>query len=96
MLRGSCLVLSTVKPPSLTERDADVLWQLSEDNWVPAFFVGGSNGSHHSGTLRKLVRHGLVERNRRGGWTRPSYVYRLTQAGADAHRAYRDEHGFSE
>ena len=73
----------TRKP--LTERDVDVLSRLSENEWATPYQIGASDGSHHTQTLRKLIRHGLVERHERGGVTRSSYTYRLTPDGA----AYR-------
>ncbi len=71
----------------LTERDLDVLNELScvrtavLNDWVTPMWLGGINGSHHSATLAKLVRHGYAERKRRAGWTRPSYLYRITPLG---------------
>lgn len=73
----------------LTERDADVLWCLPQDQWVTPYVVGGTDASHHSATLRKLERRGYVERKRRGGWTRGSFLYRLTSKGDTAYRTYR-------
>lgn len=78
--------------PPLTERDADVLWALPSKEWVTPMTVGGTDASHHSATLRKLERRGLVERKRRAGYTRPSYLYRLTSKGDAAYRAYRVAH----
>jgi predicted transcriptional regulator len=80
----------------ITERDADVLWALPLNRWVTPYWVGGSNGSHHSTTLRKLERRGFVERKRRAGWTRPSYLYRLTSKGKEVYRAYRLVHPIEE
>ena len=56
----------------LTERDIDTLAELapsySEDpiRWHTPLEIGGSNGSHHSGTLAKLAKRGLIFMNQRG------------------------------
>lgn len=51
--------------------------QLGECWWRP-MDVGGSDGSHHSRTLAKLVRLGLAERRQRGALCkmRGSWEYR--------------------
>lgn len=51
--------------------------------WARPQDCGGRDGSHHSATLRRLFGRGLVERDDRGGWTRPSYQYRVTQQGVE-------------
>lgn len=48
----------------LTERDREVLRELPTDEFVRPMDIGGRNSSHHSATLSKLVRYGLVERKR--------------------------------
>lgn len=48
----------------LTERDRDILDALPVDEFVRPMDVGGRDSSHHSATLAKLMRHGLVERKR--------------------------------
>jgi hypothetical protein len=54
------------------------------DGWVRPMDVGGSNCSHHSATLKRLLKRGLVERKRRCvsivaalGSNRAGYAYRL-------------------
>lgn len=54
-------------PPPLKDRDMSVLHSLAyrtsgrlAGQWVSPMDVGGHNGSHHSATLRLLVRHGLA------------------------------------
>lgn len=74
----------------LTERDYEVLRELRAYGRSPyansrgahPMDVGGYNGSHHSGTLNKLVRHGLVSRSYppRPG-QRGSQRYKLTEEG---------------
>jgi len=70
----------------LTELERDVLDCLG-DEWVRPMDIGGRDASHHSRTLARLVRMGLVERKRRAGWCRPSYLYRA------AVEAKESEHG---
>ena len=48
----------------LTDRDREVLGELPIVAWVRPMDVGGTNSSHHSATLRKLVRYGLAEQKR--------------------------------
>lgn len=74
---------------ALTEKELDVLGELEcakrtvpgWKGWLTPMFCGGSDGSHHSATLARLVRSGLVERKRRAGYVRASYFYRITRAG---------------
>ena len=59
--------------------------------WLTPMFLGGRDASHHSATLNKLRRHGLVERKRRAGWSRPSWLYRITATGRKALAAAKRE-----
>lgn len=66
--------------------------------WMTPLELDGRNGSHHSGTLAKLARKGLVNYRQRGGreppqWEnakplprghRGSKAYRITPAGREA------------
>lgn len=49
----------------LTERDYDVLGELAhqskDERWLKPMDVGGTDGSHHSATLNKLVNHGYAK-----------------------------------
>jgi hypothetical protein len=49
----------------LTERDLDVLGELvhqsKDGRWLRPMDVGGTDGSHHSTTLNKLVNHGYAK-----------------------------------
>jgi predicted transcriptional regulator len=46
--------------------------------------IGGRNGSHHSNTLIRLCDLGLVNRLQRNSHcSRPSYRYRITEAGLE-------------
>lgn len=76
----------------LTERDMEALGELRfgtdqslrcRDNggYCQPIDCGGSNGSDHSYRFAKLVRAGLAERKRRGGYSRGSWKYRITDAG---------------
>lgn len=77
----------------LSEREADVLMTMAgSDYWVRPMDIGGSDASHHSATLRRLVSRGYVERRRRSATSsRPSYEYRITDAGNAAARAEATE-----
>lgn len=48
----------------LNKRELDVLRSLDDEIWVRPMEVGGSDGSHHSTTLARLARRGLVERHK--------------------------------
>jgi len=72
----------------LTDQELDVLrsleyWHRSgERKGARPLDLGGRNGSHHSATLNKLVRRGLVSRKARSPLTtRGSYRYSLTDLG---------------
>lgn len=66
----------------LTTRQFDVYYSLGRF-WVRPMDIGGKDQSHHSNTLRQLVRKGLVERNGGPGLGgRGSYRYRLSRMGA--------------
>jgi DNA-binding PadR family transcriptional regulator len=81
----------------LTPRDVDVLRALdvapttvsSLEGWLTPYYCGGWDASHHSATLRKLVRHGLAEKKPRGGWSRGSLIYRITEQGRQRLRKER-------
>jgi len=89
----------------LTPNQIEVLRTLERSNhlssypepWCTPMDLGGSNGSHHSGTLHALAKKGLVQFKQRGGedpppgengrkiWAgRGSKVYRITDAGRAA------------
>lgn len=72
----------------MNEQDVEVLRELRDGEWLRPMDVGGSDGSHHSRTLSRLVGRGLAERQKRNTITnvlrngrRGSYVYRITDAG---------------
>jgi hypothetical protein len=65
--------------------------------WVQPMDIGGTNGSHHSGSLNALAKKGLVQFKQRGGedppdgengrkiWAgRGAKVYRIRAAGRAA------------
>lgn len=75
--------MKRAKPVS--ERDLEVLRDLcSQSDWARPMDCGGTDSSHHSATLARLVRWGFAERKRRAGWTRPSWLYRITGNGIAA------------
>jgi hypothetical protein len=69
---------------ALTDRDLAVLRELSAyPNGARPMDLGGTNGSHHGATLRKLVQRGLATRTLRSapGGARASYRYWLSGQG---------------
>ena len=76
-----------------TERDIEVLEDLDAacrnyvqigcEPWVQPIDCGGTNGSDHSYRLQKLSRMQLATKRRRGGWSRGSWSYTITDAGRD-------------
>lgn len=88
--------MSGVKP--LTERDFEILSYLAPMfrdepvKWHTPLEIGASNGSHHSATLAKLAKRGLVDFKQRGGGEdrinapslfrgRGSKTYRISEGG---------------
>lgn len=82
----------TVRP--LTKRDIDTLGELDaavrnfleydiRNGFVRPLDCGGSNGSHHSPTLKKLAARGLVLRRKAwgGAHEKGSCSYRITEEG---------------
>lgn len=80
----------------LTEREMELLTELGQPwaikaGWARPMDLGASDASHHSGTLRSLVRKGYAERiprsttrtdiDRDGTGRSPSWLYRITEAG---------------
>lgn len=77
----------------LLDRDYEALGALlaasqlapSPGAWFRPMDIGGSSGSHHSPTLRKLERRGLVEQKARtAGGRKFGRLYRITAAGTTA------------
>jgi len=89
--------LKPYSPETLPDREQEVLEALASaetcvpewGGWLTPMFCGGRDGSHHSATLAKLCRHGLVEKTERGGWTRGSLLYRITPAGLELYESWR-------
>jgi hypothetical protein len=100
--------------PGLTEEELDVLHEAERilhrpdqakcylfKNY-PGYFacmdIGGGNRSHHSKTLKKLTKKGLVETPRGNPRSRANKRYKITQAGIDAHQSActhnHDDHYF--
>jgi predicted transcriptional regulator len=80
---------------AITERDIDTLRDLRDSGWTwhTPLMIGGSCRSHHSRTLSKLVRHGLVERKQRSSCAdgrRGSWKYKITEKGVKALEAPDD------
>lgn len=69
----------------LTERQKELLIELEPDEWVTPMWVGGSDGSHHSQTLRQLVKKGLAESRERPSICRirSGKEYRRTSLGTE-------------
>ena len=71
----------------ITDRDFETLNELAPSNlddereWHTPLGIGGSNGSHHSNTLRKLAKRGLVEMRQRSTGIRGSKEYRISDGG---------------
>lgn len=71
----------------LTDRQTELLhelaaWHRTNKNGARPLDLGAHNGSHHSATLTRLVRLGLVERKERAAYsTRKSFRYSLADAG---------------
>jgi DNA-binding MarR family transcriptional regulator len=75
----------------MTEREAEILDAL-KFTWMKPNQFGGFDCSHHSITARRMIPKGWVERCHLfvGEGRRGSYVYRITDKGAQAlanHRA---------
>lgn len=70
--------------PALTPLEQEVLTALTTiGTWVKPYALGGRSGSHHSSTLSKLVKRGLVERRKIGqGLRRNKYEYRVVASPA--------------
>jgi hypothetical protein len=77
---------------TLEERTLEVLSGLPYNEWVVPMQVGGSDASHHALTLARCVRIGLVDRKRRGGHSRPSWLYKINQNGIEMQRSLAATH----
>jgi len=77
----------------LTDRDIETLIELEasirasrryNNGFSKPLDIGGTNGSHHSQTLRKLADRGLAVRRKHGGpRERGSCLYGITEAGKE-------------
>jgi hypothetical protein len=71
---------------------------IEKSAWATPMDFGGTNGSHHSGTAKKLAQLGLVDRynyhtdrlNHFTGRAKGACVYRITDAGLFALAEFRD------
>jgi hypothetical protein len=86
-------------PERITDRDLETLGELEAASrshaehgfrrgWCRPMDCGGSNGSHHSKTLAKLVRLGWAISSREpgksvGGNSRPGIDFKISPAGAE-------------
>lgn len=79
----------------LTDLDLETANQMFDDVGERAYRpldIGGHNGSHHSATLAKLERRGLVaSRQRSAHGSRGSKLYWLTPEGKEAVSVWRQE-----
>lgn len=66
------------------------MWQYGE-GWFKPMHVGGTDGSHHSRTLRKMARKGLIdtEVNPSLSGIRNSRRYRISAGGLKAFEGLR-------
>lgn len=72
----------------MTARSLAVLRSLAAvGTWARPMDVGGTDGSHHSQTLRRLYAAGLVERRPRG--TLANRIYQVSGSCAVASWEYR-------
>lgn len=91
---GEWMRAAAMRP--LGDRDLDVLRELRAacdakycangvpKGWARPLDCGAADGSHHSSTLAKLVRHGYAEARQRGALasnSRGSKLYRITDDG---------------
>lgn len=78
----------------LSDRDIETLRELEaanrnhmqigfRDGWAKPLDCGGTNGSHHSATLAKLVRAKLAERKGYNPGCRAVWMYKITAQGLD-------------
>ena len=53
------------------------------EGWFTPLLIGGSSRSHHSYTLKKLIKKGLIETIQRHNFSmlRGSRIYRITESG---------------
>lgn len=76
----------------MTENQAEVLEGLNQMGWLRPMDFGGSNGSHHGVTARRMEKQGWVEWRYCGHepgeklrhMKRGSCLYRITAKGAQA------------
>lgn len=78
---------------NLTDKQFEVLWQLSDTESLKPMDFGAWDASHHSGTARRLVKLGLAEMTgyRTLAGIRRVNKYRRTPAGKAAYEKARDE-----
>jgi hypothetical protein len=83
MTRNDLIALAVRDIEALDELRAatDNYLSLGLDGWVQPLDCGGYNGSDHSYRLSKLAKLGLADQRRRGGWSRGSKSYRISDAG---------------
>lgn len=62
-----------------------VSWNGSCSGWFTPYCIGGGNKSHHSYTLKKLEKKGLIQSENRWSLSgiRGSKVYKITETGKD-------------
>ncbi len=73
----------------ISDREFDILGYLLDaehirpdwDGWLTPMYCGGRDASHHSATLRRMTRKGLVLKKRRAGHCRRSYLYKIGAVG---------------
>lgn len=78
----------------LSQQDIELLNELEAEGrrWIRPMDLGGPAQVNRSAFLLRMHRAGLAEQMDRGhGSLRPSYVYRISQAGRDVLTAERSD-----
>ena len=73
----------------ITDKQYDVLWQLSDTKFLKPMDFGAWDASHHSGTARQLAKQGMVEISGYHSYCRRVNKYRRTAKGKKAFEVER-------
>lgn len=80
----------------LSPKEYEVLWELSDTEFLKPMFFGGLDGSHHSGTARRLAKRGFAEIGGYRSFQRRVNTYRRTPAGREAFLSVKEKVGHRE